>query len=150
MQDSRGGQSFVELLVAISVGAIFMVGAAMIIAPSLNENGQSTKVQTAATAAQSLLGNVRSWSEGSWQNVLSLATGTTQYYYLVTSSSPYVATSGIESIVTATTTYTRYFFISDVYRDSGTGIYRSRALCTTLPQNRYLWCIIGVVGKRVR
>jgi hypothetical protein len=120
MQDSRAGQSFVEILIAIAIGAIFMVGAAMIIAPSLTENGQSAKVQTAATDAQSLLNNVRVWSEGSWQNVLSLATGTTHQYYLVTSSSPYTATSGIESLNFATTSYFRYFYISDAYRD-GTG-----------------------------
>lgn len=118
MQDSRAGQSFVELLIAITIGAIFMVGAAMIIAPSLNENGQSAKVQVASTNAESLLNNVRVWSEGSWQNILSLATGTAQQYYVITSSSPYTVTSGIESINFATTTYTRYFYISDAYRDA--------------------------------
>ena len=118
MQDTRSGQSFIELLVAIAVGAIFMVGIAMIIAPSLSENGQAAKIQAAATNAQSLMGNVRVWSEGSWQNVLALATGSTYQYHLITSSSPYTATTGIESIVTATTTYFRYFYLSDVYRDT--------------------------------
>jgi hypothetical protein len=118
MKSSRAGQSFVELLVAITIGAIFMVGAAMIIAPSLNENGQSTKVQAASTNAASLLNNVRVWSEGSWQNILSLTTGTAQQYYMITSSSPYTVTSGIESLNLATTTYTRYFYISDAYRDA--------------------------------
>ncbi len=116
--DSRGGQSFVELLIAISIGAIFMVGAAMIIAPSLTTNGQAAKIQTATTNAQSLLNNVLVWSEAGWQNIASLATGTSYQYYLITSSTPYVATSGIESISVGTSTYTRYFYVSDAYRDS--------------------------------
>jgi hypothetical protein len=112
----RAGQSFVELLIGIAVGAIFMVGASMIIAPSLSENGQATKVQTAANNADALINNVRVWSEGGWGNVLSIATGSSYQYYLITSSSPYVATSGVQTIVVATTTYTQYFYVSDVYR----------------------------------
>ncbi len=119
MNNSRSGQSFVEIMIAIAVGVIFMVGAAMIISPSLTESGQAIKIQTAATNAQSLINNVRVWSEGSWQNILSLATGSTYRYYLITASSPYTATSGVESIVIATTTYTRYFYLSDVYRTGG-------------------------------
>jgi hypothetical protein len=118
MTHSRAGQSFVELLIAITIGAIFMVGAAMIIAPSLSVNGQAAKVQVASTNAASLLNNVRVWSEGSWQNILSIATGTGYQYYVITSSSPYTVTSGIESLNLATTTYTRYFYISDAYRDA--------------------------------
>jgi uncharacterized protein (TIGR02145 family) len=109
----------VELLIAIAIGAIFMTGTAVIIVSSLGESGQAANVQTASTNAQSLLNNVRVWSEGNWNNILSLATGSTYQYYLITSSSPYTATSGVESIAGATTTYTRYFYVSDVYRNGG-------------------------------
>jgi type II secretory pathway pseudopilin PulG len=119
MGDLRVGQSFVELMVAIAIGAIFMSGAAVIIVSSLSESSQAVNVQTASTNAQSLLNNVRAWSEGNWNNLLALATGSTYQYHLITSSTPYTATSGVESIVSATTTYTRYFYISDVYRTSG-------------------------------
>ena len=115
----RSGQSLVELLIAIAIGAIFMAGMAVTIVSSLSESGQAANVQTASTNAQSLLNNVRVWSEGNWNNILSLATGSTYQYYLVTSSSPYTATSGVESIAGATTTYTRYFYVSDVYRNGG-------------------------------
>jgi hypothetical protein len=115
----RSGQSFVELMIAIAIGAIFMGGMAVIIAPSLLESGQAGKIQVAATNAQSLLNNVRVWSEGSWNNILSLATGSSYQYYLITSSSPYTATSGIQSVVIATTTYTDYFYVADVYRSAG-------------------------------
>ena len=106
-------------MIAIAVGAIFVVGTSMIIASSLGESAQAGKVQVAAANAGSLLNNVRVWSEGSWNNVLSLATGSSYQYYLITSSTPYTATSGIESLVTESTTYTRYFYLSDVYRSGG-------------------------------
>lgn len=119
MNVHREGQSISEVLIAIAVGAIFMVAAAAVIAPALRENTQASNVQAGATVAQALLDNVRVWSEGGWSNITSLATGTAYHYYLITSSSPYVATSGIQSIVIGTTTYTRYFYLSDVYRTNG-------------------------------
>lgn len=121
MVSSRAGQSFVELLIAIALGAIFMVGTSVIIISSVGESSQATKVQTGAMDAQGLLNNVRVWSEGSWNNILALATGSSYQYYLITSSSPYTATSGIQSFILGTTTYTDYFYISDGYR-SGSGI----------------------------
>ena len=118
-RDLRSGQTFVELMVAIGIGAIFTVGAAMIIASSLLEGTQAGKVQTAVTNAQGLLNNVRAWSEGNWNNILALATGSAYQYYLITSSSPSVATTGIQSVVIGTTTYTDYFYLADVYRSGG-------------------------------
>ena len=149
MDTSRSGQSFVELLVAISIGAIFMVGVAMIIAPSLNENGQSAKVQTAATNAQSLMSNIRVWSEGGWSNILSLATGTTHQYYLITSSSPYTATSGVQSLVVGTTTYTDYFYLSDAYRDtSGNLTLASSGGNTYDPSSKQISVVYNWIGGK--
>lgn len=119
MRRLRGGQSIAELLIAIAVAAIFMVAAVAVIVPALNENGQAGNIQEGAVVAQDLLNNVRVWSESGWSNITSLATGTAHQYYLNTSSSPYTATSGIQSIVIGTTTYFRYFYLSDAYRTSG-------------------------------
>lgn len=119
MNARRRGQSISELLIAIAVGSIFMVAAAAVIAPALRESSQAGNVQEGATVAQALLDNVRVWSEAGWNNVTALATGTAYQYYLITSSTPYTATSGIQSLVIGTTTYTRYFYLSDAYRTSG-------------------------------
>ncbi len=119
---SRCGQSIAELLLALAIGAIFMVATMTVVIPALRENGQTENIQQSATIAQDLLGNVRVWSESGWNNITALATGTTHQYYLITSSSPYMATSGIQSIVVGTTTYIRSFYLSDVYRTSGGGI----------------------------
>jgi type II secretory pathway pseudopilin PulG len=122
MNVPRHGQSISELLIAIAVGAIFMVATVAVIAPALRENSQAGNVQEGATVAQALLDNVRVWSESGWSNITSLATGTAHQYYLVTSSSPYTATSGVQSLAIGTTTYVRYFYLSDAYRTSGGGI----------------------------
>ena len=120
MKHPRCGQSITELLLSIAVGAIFMVATATVIVPALRENGQAGNIQQGATVAQDLLNNARVWSEAGWNNVSSIATGTA--YYLITSSSPYVATSGVQSIVIGTTTYTRSFYLSDAYRTSSGGV----------------------------
>jgi Tfp pilus assembly protein PilV len=122
MNVSRSGQSISEVLIAIAIGAIFMVAAVAVIAPALRENTQAGNVQEGATVAQALLDNIRVWSESGWSNITSLATGTAHQYYLVTSSSPYTATSGIQSIAIGTTTYVSYFYLSDAYRTSGGSI----------------------------
>ncbi len=118
-----------ELLVGIAVGTIFVVGAATIIAPSLQVNKQAGTVQQEAQFGQQLLGNVQAWSASDWGAVLSLATGTANRYYLNTTSSPFIAigtsTAG-ESLLNcsagATSTncisYYRYFYLTDIYRDA--------------------------------
>ena len=61
---------------------------------------------------------------------------TTQQYYLVTSSSPYTATTGIQSVAIGTTTYVRYFYLSDAYRTSGGSISSSSTSNTYDPSTK--------------
>jgi hypothetical protein len=84
------GQSLVELLIGIAIGAVFIIGAATIIAPSLQIGKQTTAVQTKTELANELADNVKAWATGSWNNVLSLATGTANIYSLSTATSSFV------------------------------------------------------------
>ena len=117
LQDRRG-QSLVEVLVAIAIGAILVVAAVTIIAPALRVNTQASRVQIAASLAKELSDSVRVWAEGDWHSILDLATTSANTYYLIASSSPFTATSGVESVLVSTTTYSRYFYVEDVLRDS--------------------------------
>ncbi|HUC01490.1 MAG TPA: SUMF1/EgtB/PvdO family nonheme iron enzyme [Candidatus Paceibacterota bacterium] len=144
---SRRGQSITEVLISIAIAGIFAAGAASIIAPALRENSQAGKIQQAATEAQSLLAGVRVWSEANWSNVLSLATGTASDYYLITSSTPYTATSGVESIVIGTTTYTRYFYLTDAYRASGGAISNASSGNTYDPSTKQITVVYGWAGS---
>ncbi len=113
----RAGQSLVELLVALGIGTILFSGTAAMLAPTLQINKESRQVQTASNLGRGLLDNVRVWASGNWHNILALATSSANPYYLLTSTSPYTATSGVESVTVSTSTYTRYFYVNDVYRD---------------------------------
>ena len=115
----RRGQSLIEILVASAVGALFVIAAATLITPALRANTQAFRAQTGAALGRELLANVRVWSEGSWNNIWNLARCPSNHYYLNTAASPFASSSGDESITVATTTYKRYFCITNVTRDSG-------------------------------
>jgi hypothetical protein len=95
---SRRGQSIAEVLVALAVGVILVGAAASLILPSLKSNTQVTNIQEGSTLAKGMLDNVRVFSEGSWNNLLALATGSAHTYFLQTGKSPFVAVSGTEAI----------------------------------------------------
>lgn len=122
--DARG-QSLVELLIAVAVGTILVAAAAAVISPVLKINTQSNRAQTATALAQELLDNVRVWTEGDWHNILNLATTSASQYYLNASGSPFTVVASNEPVTVSTTTYTRYFYVDDVFRDSGGNITNS-------------------------
>lgn len=127
---SRSGQSIVEVLIGIAVGALFIMGAATIIAPSLWTQTNVTQVQTATQLGSELVDNVRAWAQGNWNGVLSLATGSAYSYYLNTSSSPFTASSTIQSITIGGVVYKRYFYVSDVYRDTNGNVTSTTGNCS--------------------
>lgn len=106
----------------MAIGALFVIGAATIIAPSLDINKQTTLVQSKTELVNEGLTNIKSWASGNWNSLLALATGTANTYYLNTANSPFTAATGTESISQTTnggtTVYTRYFYLTDIYRDS--------------------------------
>ena len=113
----RSGQSLMEVLIGMAIGIFLIMAGIGLIVPAINTNTQVTNIQRGAALAKELLDNVRVWSEGNWNNVFSLATGTANQYYLATTFSPFASSSGSQTITLSTTTYTRYFYVSDVYRD---------------------------------
>lgn len=114
----RSGQSLIEVLIAIAIGALMVVAAGAIIAPALRVNTQTSQAQVGSSLAKALLDNVRVWAEGDWHNISNLATTSLNTYYLNTSNSPFTASTGTESVVVSTTTYNRYFYVDDVNRDA--------------------------------
>lgn len=127
MKQRREGQSLVEVLIAVAIGTVLIVAGVALIVPALQSNAQSAKIQMASSLGKELLDNMRVWSEGNWNNVLALATGTANTYYLNTTSSPYTVAGvgSIQSMVVGTSTYERYFYLSDVYRDGSGNIVAS-------------------------
>jgi len=95
-----GGQSLIEILIAMTIGALFIIAAVSIITPALKINTQTYRVQTGVGLAKELLENVRVWSEGDWHNVSNLATTSANRYFLNASVSPFVVATGTESVLT--------------------------------------------------
>ena len=124
----RSGQSIIEILVAVAIGAILIIGGVGLIAPTFQTNKAATTTESASVVGSGLMDSVRVWADGNWNGLLSLATGTTNKYFLHTTSSPFTVASGTEAVSIATTTFVRYFSVADVFRDSsgnvtGTGNY---------------------------
>ncbi len=94
----RSGQSLMEILVGVTVGALLIGTAASVILPALGINRRTVQVQVGAALAKQLLDNTRVWSEGDWHNIINLATGTANKYFFITESSPFVLATGTESI----------------------------------------------------
>ncbi len=112
------GQSLMDILVGTAIGVIFIFAAVAAIGPALQSGSQAARTQTASLLAQGLLNNAQTWASGDWHRILALSTGTAYQYFLITSSSPYVATSGIDNVTVGTSTYWRYFSVLDVQRDA--------------------------------
>lgn len=117
----KNGQTLIEVLVAVAVGAVLFVGAVSVISPSIKVNTQANRIATQADLQRALLQNVTAWTGGNWNNINSLATTSVNTYYLLTATSPFTATSGKEFIVVGSTTYSRYFYVDNVNRDVTTG-----------------------------
>lgn len=112
----KRGQSLVEILMAVALGAIMIAAAATVISVSLKTNTQASRIQVGTGLAKGLLENVKVWSEQNWHNIVSLSTTSLNHYYLSTSTPP-SAISGDEVITIGSSTYIRYFYIDDVGRD---------------------------------
>lgn len=119
---SREGQSLIEVLIALLIGAIMIGAGASIIAPILRSNTQTLQVQVGGALGKELLDNVSVWGAGNWSNILNLSTTSANTYYFSTSTSPFTVVAGVENLQVGTTTYARYFYIDDVNRDSGGAI----------------------------
>ncbi len=121
-KNRKSGQSLIELLVGVVVGSIMVIAAITIIAPALKSNTDVARAQVAIALGKELLENVRVFGEADWHNITNLATTSANHYYLRATSSPFTAASGDQSVTVSTTTYTRYFYVDEAYRDGGGSI----------------------------
>jgi type II secretory pathway pseudopilin PulG len=92
------GQSLVELLIAIGIGSVMILGAITVVAPGLKGGAQVAQSQMAGAAAAELMDNVRGWSETDWHNIYNLAKTSSSPYYLIAGSSTFIAATGTETV----------------------------------------------------
>ncbi len=113
------GQSLVEILIAISVGAILIGGATTVIISILRSNLETRNVQIATSLAQEYLDNVQSLAESDWHIIYALPSdkGPDSQFYLTASGTSFAILAGATSTVAEGRTFTRYFSIENTNRD---------------------------------
>ena len=112
------GQSLVEIMVAIGIGAILIGGATAIIVPILRSNLETRNVQIANSLTQEYLDNLQSLAESNWQIIYTppSAKGPSSQFYLAPTSTTFMFVSGTTSTVVEGRTFTRYFSVENVSR----------------------------------
>lgn len=120
--DMQEGQSLVEVLVGITIGAILVGSAAFGIASMLNASGNIQRTQVAIGLSQDLSDKVRSITSASWNDLYGLLwkSSSTQYY-VTTSTGRISIASGTEVLVLNNLSYTRFFSVEDVFRKTDSG-----------------------------
>ncbi|MEK7542877.1 MAG: LamG-like jellyroll fold domain-containing protein [Patescibacteria group bacterium] len=97
--NARAGQSLVEVLVGLSIGAIMIGAATIAISSILRSNVGIEKNQSASMLGQEIIDKTNSWSGESWQNLYGLTKGTSTQYYLNASGSTLFVINGKEGVL---------------------------------------------------
>ncbi len=129
-------------MVGVTVGAILIGTAAVLLAATLRMSSQNKFLQAASFLSQDLMEKVTVYAERQWYcgtgcsgyGIANL-TANAHYYLSQTAPSPFTASAGDEFPLTIEgVAYTRYFYVEDVVRDQcGTGTIVSNpvTLCTS-------------------
>lgn len=96
----RQGQSLIEVLMAVGIGVIVVLGVVAAISPALRGSSDNQKAEVGTGLGKELLDNVKVMSEASWHNLDTLSTSSLHVYYLNTGKSPFLAVIGTEGVVT--------------------------------------------------
>jgi len=106
-----------EILITITVVAVVAGIGSQLIVGSLRSNKFSNERNAALGLVEETFEAVRNSSSERWQNIYDLTKDTAQYYPQQSSGKWQIA-AGTESVVVNGITYTRYFNISNVSRDT--------------------------------
>lgn len=115
------GQSLIEILLGVAIGAILIGGAAATITLTLRSNVQNKNIQTASAFAQSLLDKVTVFSDADWHNiddVSGLVPGSP--YYLAVAGSGFELKTGAEDEMADGLNFSTSFRIEPAYRNQAT------------------------------
>lgn len=142
------GQSLVELLVAVGIGVIAILGVVFVLSPSLKTSTDISRSQTSSALAKQLLDGVRTLAESNWHSIDTLSLGANNRYYLIATGSPFLVQNGVEFVQLATTTYTRSFYITSALRDPSYKIITSGGVND--PSTRLLTVVVSTTPAVVR
>lgn len=96
---SRRGQSLIEILISLAIGAILIGTAAIGVAFMLKSTSTNQSLQSGGGLVQDLSDKIRSFTGADWQNIYSLTKGTGTQYFLNASSAVLIAIQGKEGVL---------------------------------------------------
>lgn len=120
----KAGQSLVEIIIALGIGAILIGFSTGILVLILKSNLQGGRTTSATELANQLLTDVSVVARNDWHAITNLTTGSSTVYY-VTTSTPFAVATGTQVITLEGVAYTRSFYVDTVARDSGGSIVTS-------------------------
>ena len=116
---NQNGQSLIELLIAIGIGAIIIIAGVTATVVYLRVSSQDITYQGATFLAQELVDNVTVAAEGDWYKI---ANASNSVYYLATSTTGFVVNNGSEARKIDELTYFRSFFATSTCRSAADAI----------------------------
>lgn len=99
ISNSRDGQSLIEILIALAIGAILIGAATLGIAFMIRSTATNQRLQVASGFARDMIEKLRSWSASDWQNIYLLEKGTSTKYFLIPSSTTFAVVFGEEGML---------------------------------------------------
>jgi len=96
---ARGGQSLIEIMIALAIGAILIGTASLGIAFILRSSTANQKLQSASGLIRDLVERIRSVSSADWQNIYGLTKGTSTAYFINASGTELIILEGKEGVL---------------------------------------------------
>lgn len=93
------GQLLIEVLVALLVGGIFLLGATLGVSSLIRYSFESRGNQVASSFASEMVSDIESFTDTQWHNIYNLDKGVVNAYYLIPHPTSTVAIKGEESML---------------------------------------------------
>lgn len=95
---SQKGQLLIEMLVSLTIGGIFIAGAAIAILGAVRQNYENKSNQLASLLSLDLVNKVQSFANYSWSNILNLSKGSSSKYFFIPGATSSILATGTESV----------------------------------------------------
>ncbi|MFA6365398.1 MAG: LamG-like jellyroll fold domain-containing protein [Candidatus Paceibacterota bacterium] len=95
----ESGQSLIEIIVGLAIGAMLIGAASFAISQTLQSNISIQKAGSAVNMSQELLSKARAYGLANWQNLYGLTKTSSTQYYINASGTSYVVIQGKEGLL---------------------------------------------------
>ena len=99
LNKNETGQSLIEIIIALAIGALLIGAASMAIIVVLQSSSASQIQQSATILGQDIMEKTRAFSLGSWDGLYGLTKGSSTLYYFYTTSTQFAILQGKEGII---------------------------------------------------